>query len=126
MKTMKKSIKVILMALILVSNFLSFLSALFGILRSGNAGQTAAGARETREVSRSYRTAGKRAAAQPQSRPGAQDAKRSRKAGEQQVSYIYKTGKERYMEQLDNFLRDGVVTKAEYEELRRKYEKMDL
>jgi len=38
---------------------------------------------------------------------------------------IYKTGKERYMEQLENFLKDGVVTRSEYLELKRQYEKMD-
>lgn len=41
----------------------------------------------------------------------------------QQHSYTYKSGRERYMEQLDGFLRDGMVTREQYNELVRLYEK---
>ena len=41
----------------------------------------------------------------------------------QPYSYTYKTGRERYMEQLDGFLRDGMVTREQYNELVRLYEK---
>ena len=44
----------------------------------------------------------------------------------QDVSHTYLTGRARYMQQLDEFLRDGVVTRSEYNELRKKYEGMDL
>ena len=36
------------------------------------------------------------------------------------ISYTYKTGRERYKEQFDQFLRDGVITKEEHRELCRK------
>ena len=41
----------------------------------------------------------------------------------QPYSYTYKSGRERYMEQLDGFLRDGMVTREQYNELVRLYEK---
>ena len=44
---------------------------------------------------------------------------------EKELSYMRLSAKERYMQQIEGFLRDGLVTKEEYNELRRNYEKME-
>ena len=69
----------------------------------------------------------KRAAGMRAKRTETRSARESARAftGGDTVSYVYKTGKERYKEQFDGFLRDGVVTKEEYRELCRKLDQMD-
>ena len=47
-----------------------------------------------------------------------------RQRGEDELlTRTYKTGKERYMEQLNDLLRDGVVTREEYNELKKSYDR---
>ena len=46
--------------------------------------------------------------------------KEVKEAKKQMPSYVYKGGNERYMAQLDDFLRDGLITREEYLELKQK------
>ena len=108
----------VLLALIFVIGLLRFFVGLFGALARLGSGpadgvsqantptrRQAPPARERRSqgVAGTYAGGGQRAA--------------------QPYSYTYKTGRERYMEQLDGFLRDGMVTREQYNELVRLYEK---
>ena len=141
----------VLMAVLVVINLIRMISALISLVRgSGQAGRTAAGEKETEQVSRPYQTERRRAAMQKQQaalrkqraatqkQRSAEQAQKNLQAQNRtarrgkgygtdtELSHTFKTGKARYMEQLDNFLKDGVVTRPEYEELKRKYEQMDL
>lgn len=45
------------------------------------------------------------------------------RTGSENLTRTYKTGKERYMEQLDDLLRDGLITREEYKELAGSYDR---
>ncbi len=47
-------------------------------------------------------------------------------AGEEAVSCQHETGKNRYIAQLDEFLKNGLIEKEEYNIMRRKYENLDI
>lgn len=45
---------------------------------------------------------------------------------EEAISCAHHTGKEKYLEQVEGFYRNGLIDRAEYKTLREKYEKMDI
>ena len=45
---------------------------------------------------------------------------------EEAIHCAHSRGKEKYIEQIDSFLSNGIIDKAEYRVLRERYEKLDL
>ena len=45
---------------------------------------------------------------------------------EEAVTCAHHTGKEKYLEQIEGFYKNGLIDRAEYKALREKYEKMDI
>ena len=45
---------------------------------------------------------------------------------EEAITCAHHTGKEKYLEQVEGFYRNGLIDRAEYRVLREKYEKLDL
>ena len=45
---------------------------------------------------------------------------------EEAVTCAHRTGKEKYLEQVEGFYRNGLIDRAEYKVLREKYERLDL
>ena len=45
---------------------------------------------------------------------------------EEAITCAHRTGKEKYLEQVEGFYRNGLIDRAEYKVLREKYEKMDI
>ena len=60
-----------------------------------------------------------------QTRTGPQTLRPPRNSRPSQSYRHSMTGKQRYLDQLDEFLENGLVTKEEYKEMRKKYEEMD-
>lgn len=54
---------------------------------------------------------------------GRQDVPPLEQPGDRTLSHSYGTGNERYITQLDDFLRDGVITKEEFIELKKRFGK---
>ena len=59
-------------------------------------------------------------------KPGAAAVGKRRPHEEQAVTCSHKTGKEKYMEQLDSFYRAGLIDRAEYKTLRERYARLEL
>lgn len=122
----------VLLALIFVIGLLRFFVGLFGALArlgSGPADGVSQANTPTRRQAPAARvqTPAARRQAPPARERRSQGAAGTYAGGGQRAaqpySYTYKTGRERYMEQLDGFLRDGMVTREQYNELVRLYEK---
>ena len=72
----------------------------------------------------------------PQKRPAPQPAAAKAKQpsplfhhadeAEEAISCAHHTGKEKYLEQVEGFYKNGLIDRAEYKLLREKYEKLDL
>ena len=58
-------------------------------------------------------------------RPRPQKKTRTSSSGAEEQHYERKTGKARYMSQLDGYLESGLVTREEYQALKKRYEHMD-
>ncbi len=49
-----------------------------------------------------------------------------RAAGDEAIHCAHLTGREKYMEQIDSFLRNGLIDRAEYNALRERYSKLNI
>ena len=58
-------------------------------------------------------------------KPRPQKKTRTSASGDETHHYERKTGKERYMSQLDGYLESGLLTREEYQALKKRYEHMD-
>ena len=96
-----------------------------GRMGQGTAGQRKESAARPVQREGEYSFRNKKEAEKRQSRPRRRWSAGKDGESEPVLSHTWKTGKERYMEQLEGFLRDGVVTKEEYYELRKRYEKLE-
>ena len=63
-----------------------------------------------------------RSAARPVSRP----AVRAGTGTEEAIHCQHKTGREKYLDQLDSFLANGIIDRAEYRILRERYSKLEI
>lgn len=67
-----------------------------------------------------------RSAARPTARTAARPASRGVERAEEAVHCHHSTGKQKYLEQLDTFLANGIIDKAEYRLLKERYSKLDI
>ena len=67
-----------------------------------------------------------RSAARPAARTAARPASRAAERAEEAVHCHHSTGKQKYLEQLDTFLANGIIDKAEYRLLKERYSKLDI
>ena len=51
---------------------------------------------------------------------------RHKDEAEEAITCAHHSGKEKYLEQVEGFYRNGLIDRAEYKALREKYEKMDI
>ena len=58
-------------------------------------------------------------------KPRPQKKTRTSASGDEEYHYERKTGKARYMSQLDGYLESGLLTREEYQALKKRYEHMD-
>lgn len=49
-----------------------------------------------------------------------------KRSSEQAVSCSHELGKDKYIQQLDNFLSNGLIEKSEYNQLKRRYENLNV
>ena len=67
-----------------------------------------------------------RSAARPTARTAARHASGAAERAEEAVHCHHSTGKQKYLEQLDTFLANGIIDKAEYRLLKERYSKLDI
>ena len=67
-----------------------------------------------------------RSAARPTAHTAARPASRGVERAEEAVHCHHSTGKQKYLEQLDTFLANGIIDKAEYRLLKERYSKLDI
>lgn len=67
-----------------------------------------------------------RSTARPTARTAARPASRGAERAEEAVHCHHSTGKQKYLEQLDTFLANGIIDKAEYRLLKERYSKLDI
>ena len=67
-----------------------------------------------------------RSAARPAARTAARPASGSAERAEEAVHCHHSTGKQKYLEQLDSFLANGIIDKAEYRLMKERYSKLDI
>ena len=72
-------------------------------------------------------TAARRSApARSAARPAARSTPRGAERAEEAVHCHHSTGKQKYLEQLDSFLANGIIDKAEYRLMKERYSKLDI
>ena len=59
-------------------------------------------------------------------RPGHIPAPKHRDEAEEVISCAHKSGKEKYLEQVEGFYKNGLIDREEYKILRAKYEKLEI
>lgn len=69
---------------------------------------------------------GKAAPARSAARPAVRSGPRAAERAEEAVHCHHSTGKQKYLEQLDTFLANGIIDKAEYRLLKERYSKLDI
>ena len=67
-----------------------------------------------------------RSAARPAARTAARPASGGAERAEEAVHCHHSTGKQKYLEQLDSFLANGIIDKAEYRLMKERYSKLDI
>jgi hypothetical protein len=72
------------------------------------------------------RTASPAAARPTPVRPAPAGTPRGAEKAEEAVHCHHSTGREKYLEQLDSFLANGIIDKAEYKTMKERYSKLDV
>ena len=67
-----------------------------------------------------------RAAARPAARTAARPASGGTERAEEAVHCHHSTGKQKYLEQLDGFLANGIIDKAEYRLMKERYSRLNI
>ena len=72
------------------------------------------------------RSAPARSAARPAARTAARPASGGAERAEEAVHCHHSTGKQKYLEQLDGFLANGIIDKAEYRLMKERYSRLNI
>ena len=64
--------------------------------------------------------------ARPAARPVSRAAVRAGRGTEEAIHCQHKSGKQKYLDQLDSFLANGIIDRAEYRTLRERYSKLEI